>query len=69
VLIVVFGAAAVAAAYCLLEASMTPGYHGWLTGARATPLSTCLTRDFPAIFLVAAASLAWITRNRGVSRK
>ena len=51
-LIVVGGAAAVAGAYCLLEATITPGHQTWLTGARATPLPTCLTRDFPTTFLL-----------------
>ena len=63
------GAAAVAGAYCVLEATQTPGFHGLITGSRATPLGTCLTGDFPITFLLAAASLTWITRNRIVPRK
>jgi hypothetical protein len=61
---VIGGAVVLAGAFCLLEATMAPGYRDWDTGASAAPFSVCLTHDFPGTFLAAAAVLTWISRKR-----
>jgi hypothetical protein len=71
VLGVIGGAALIAGGFCLHEATMTRrvgGYEDRL-GARATPWPICLRRDFPGIFLVAAASLTWIAWKQTQPRK
>jgi len=74
VLQVVGLAAMVAGGFCFYEATMPPrlggyGAYGNRFGARPTPFRTCLRRDAPAVFLLAAASLTWITRNKDRDRE